>query len=282
MTIPKLSLSAKEIAEGAGLIKQYSAAETYPVHTHDFYEIVFIGGGKGTHCINGKQQILSDGSLVFIRPEDTHSFRALNYFDFEMFSMGFVDEELKRALEYLGISETLLTEPELPVHLSLEGSTKVFLEQQFERMLSEKDTGCRRRIFRFVLQQALYSFTLYGRERAAKEVLPGWLSALDEEMSRRENYIEGLPKMLALCHYSQEYMNRMFKKYFMITPTEYINAKRMVYAAELLMERRYEIVEICDMAGFNNLSYFYSVFKKQYGCTPYQFLKSFSGKAGRG
>lgn len=79
MEIPKLSLLPEEIVRGAGLIKQYSAAETYPVHTHDFYEIVFIGRGKGTHCINGRQQILSDGSMVFIRPEDVHSFRALNY-----------------------------------------------------------------------------------------------------------------------------------------------------------------------------------------------------------
>lgn len=278
MSIPKLSLSAKEIALGAGLIKQYSAAETYPVHTHDFYEIVFVCRGKGTHCINNKQQILSEGSLVFIRPEDTHSFKALNYFDFELFSMGFMEEELKRALNHLEISKALLTKPELPLHLSIEGSGKIFLEQQFERMLSEEETGCRRQIFRVVLQQVLYSLILSGEKKTEKEVLPGWLSVLDEEMSRRKNYIEGLPRMLTLCHYSQEYINRMFKKYFKMTPTEYINAKRMVYAAELLMEQKYEIIDICNMAGFNNLSYFYSVFKKQYGYTPYQFLKRFSEK----
>lgn len=139
MSVPKLSLSAEEIRAGAGLIKQYSVTETYPMHTHDFYEIVFIGRGKGNHCINGEQQIISDGSLVLIRPKDIHSFKALNYFDFEMFSLGFPEEELQKGLDYLGMPKNVLTEPELPVHLSLEGSQKFFLEQQFERMLSEKE-----------------------------------------------------------------------------------------------------------------------------------------------
>lgn len=278
MAIPKLSLSVKEIEAGAGLIKQYSVAETYPVHTHDFYEIVFITGGKGTHCINGEQQILSEGSLVFIRPSDVHSFKALNYFDFEMFSMGFMEEELQNALNYLEVSKEVLTEPGLPVHLKLEGNGKVFFEQQLERMLWEQETELRKQIFRTVLQQALYNLITWDSKECDREVLPAWLSKLDEEMSKRENYIEGLPKMLRLCNYSQEYMTRMFKKYFKMTPTEYINAKRMIYAAELLTEGQNEIVEICDMAGFNNLSYFYTVFKKQYGCTPYRFLKSFSGK----
>ena len=98
MEIPRLSLLLNELADGAGIIKQYSVEETYPIHTHDFYELVFIGRGKGKHCINGQEQILSEGSLVLIRPDDIHSFKALNYFDFEMFSLGFMKAELQQEL----------------------------------------------------------------------------------------------------------------------------------------------------------------------------------------
>lgn len=271
-----MTLSQKEIKDGAGLIKQYSAEETYPLHTHTFYEIVFIARGKGIHCVNDRQQVLADGSLVLIRPWDVHSFRALNYFDFEIFSLGFLENELQSGLEYLEISADFLTSPELPLHLVLNGSDKVFLEQQLERMFSEQDPVLRKQIFKVILQQVFYH--LMFLEKNEKEVLPDWLSRLDEEMSIQKNYVEGLPQMLRICHYSQEYLNRMFRKYFHMTPTEYINAKRMIYAAELLMTGKYEIIEVCEMVGFCNLSYFYAVFKKQYGCTPYRFTKSFSGK----
>ena len=276
MEIPRLSLLADELANGVGIIKQYSAEETYPIHTHDFYELVFISRGKGKHCINSEEQILSEGSLVFIRPDDVHSFKALNYFDFEMFSLGFMYVELQQALSHLELSLEWLQMPILPLHIVLEGNEKVFLTKRLEKMLSVKRPEQRKRIFRALLVQVLDLAASSIETGMIKESLPEWLSALDEEMGRRENYVAGLSKMLELCHYSQEYLNRMFKKYFNMTPTEYINAKRMIYAAELLMEGKYEIVEICDMCGFGNLSYFYAVFKKQYDCTPYRFRKSFS------
>ena len=163
----------------------------------------------------------------------------------------------------------------LPIHLILERNEKVFFTQQLEKMLLEKKTGQRKKTFRALLVQVLYQAAFREEEVRIKKSLPIWLSKWDEEMSKRENYIEGLPKMLELCHYSQEYINRVFKKYFQMTPTEYINAKRMIYAAELLAENKYEIIEICDMCGFGNLSYFYTVFKKQYGCTPYRFCRKF-------
>lgn len=276
MEIPKLSLDHVETEAGVGIIKQYSVAETYPLHTHDFFEIFFISRGKGIHCINGKQQVLSNGSLVFIRPEDVHSFEAFNYFDFEMFSIGFTDRELKLALKYLELSISDILQSELPIHIRLEGNRKIFFEQQLEEMMTWKDCRERRKLFRVVLSQVLYYIMRHNGASTEKEVLPAWLSVLDGEMSKKENYIAGLPRMMELCGYSQEHVNRMFKKYFKMTPTEYINARRMTYAAELLVSRRYEIIDICDMSGFNNLSHFYAVFKKQYQCTPFQFLKSFT------
>ena len=52
MKVPRLSLLPNELKNGAGIIKQYSVEETYPIHTHDFFELVFIVKGKGIHCIN--------------------------------------------------------------------------------------------------------------------------------------------------------------------------------------------------------------------------------------
>lgn len=274
MNTPKLILNDIDKITGIPIFKQYSVAETYPEHTHNFYELFFVNKGKATHCINGKRQLLESGSFVFIRPDDVHNYLALNYFDFELFTIGFSEEELLHTLKYLDIPLSKITSPSLPIHYVLHGNAKVFVEQQLELMLTKNTKQERQKLFRVFLPVALYLLQNLEIETYEQEIFPRWLNELDVEMSKRENYIAGLPRMIELSKYSQEYLNRVFKRYIKATPTEYVNSKRLGYASELLIEQNYTVTDICFMTGFNNLSHFYSVFKKQYGCTPSQFQKN--------
>lgn len=273
MSIPKLSLSETNDITGIPIFKQYSVKETYPLHTHNFYELFFVSKGKATHHINEKTQLLESGSFVFIRPNDIHNFTALNHFDFELFTIGFSEEELLHTLDYLNIPLSKIVSPTLPVHYVLHGNSKAFVQQQLEFMLTKNTKEDRQKLFRVFLPVALYLLENLEISTYEQEIFPHWLENLDNEMSKRENYVLGLPRMLELSNYSQEHLNRVFKRYLKTTPTEYINAKRLGYASQLLVEQKYTTTDICFMAGFHNLSYFYSVFKKQYRCTPSQFLK---------
>lgn len=64
------------------------------------------------------------------------------------------------------------------------------------------------------------------------------------------------------------YLGRVFKsetgQYF----TDYLNQIRIRKSAELLRESNYRVVQICDMVGFSNYSYFYTLFKKATGMSP--------------
>lgn len=55
------------------------------------------------------------------------------------------------------------------------------------------------------------------------------------------------------------------------TPNELIQLMRLKKAAQLLMEKKYRINEICYMVGFNNPSYFSKCFSKQFGMKPGEF-----------
>ena len=270
MNIPRLSLSDGELAAGVSIIKQYSVRQTYPLHDHDFAELFFVSQGQGLHVVNGQHQLLEKGTLVLLRPEDAHSFSAVNYFDFVMYSLGFPVEELQRALCYLDIS---LPQQPLPPHTVLRGSALLAAQQQLERLLAASPAR-RHPLFRAMLPPLLHE--MLSPADASPEsvpVIPPWLAALEEAMRQQENYIAGLPRMLELCPYSQEYLNRMFRLHLKTTPTAYINVRRMVYATELLMAGQHSVTDVCFMAGFGNLSHFYSLFRRLYGCSPKEYRR---------
>ena len=58
------------------------------------------------------------------------------------------------------------------------------------------------------------------------------------------------------------------------TPNELIQLIRMKKAAQLLLENKYRINEICYMVGFNNPSYFSKCFQKQFGVKPLDFINN--------
>ncbi len=138
--------------------------------------------------------------------------------------------------------------------------------------IGTKEKGRNRRQFLMaVLPYFLYQFTS-AAAFADTATLPPWLASLIRQMEEPDNFIAGLPRLITLANLSQEHLNRSFQRFLHMSPTEFINLRRMEYAASLLLEERLQIIDICQECGFSNLSYFYHIFRKQYGCSPRQFI----------
>ena len=74
---------------------------------------------------------------------------------------------------------------------------------------------------------------------------------------------------------SRAYFNRIFLKEFNTTPIKYINRQRIERAKILLSTGEYTNEEISMLCGFNDIKYFYTVFKKHTGTTTKEFCKGF-------
>lgn len=61
-----------------------------------------------------------------------------------------------------------------------------------------------------------------------------------------------------------------------ISPNKFLHNERLRIAAEMIVEGRYNISEICYKVGFQDNSYFYKCFKAKYGMAPSQYAKSHS------
>ncbi|MBE6081655.1 MULTISPECIES: response regulator transcription factor [Tissierellales] len=72
-------------------------------------------------------------------------------------------------------------------------------------------------------------------------------------------------------HTSPNYIARMFKKYYGISFITYLNSLRIKKAQELLRNTDLSIKEIAYKVGYNNLNYFYKIFKRNMEATPKDF-----------
>ncbi|CUH96876.1 hypothetical protein P22_2988 [Propionispora sp. 2/2-37] len=83
--------------------------------------------------------------------------------------------------------------------------------------------------------------------------------------------IKNLSEVVGL---SEGHFCRFFKQIMRQTPIEYINAYRVHIATRMIKETDRKILEVALSVGFDNLSYFYSVFKKHTHCTPLEYRKT--------
>ncbi|MBB6734650.1 AraC family transcriptional regulator [Cohnella zeiphila] len=83
---------------------------------------------------------------------------------------------------------------------------------------------------------------------------------------------------------STAYVGRIFKQYEKMSVGDYINGHRLEKAREMLLGSDFSVKEIADYLGFNNSSYFITLFKKRFGVTPkdYRFHRTIGAEARAG
>lgn len=92
------------------------------------------------------------------------------------------------------------------------------------------------------------------------------------------NYIEesayydvSVGKIADIFNYNENYIGKLFKKQTGKTIKEYLNGKRLKKSEELLKKTTLTITEIAASAGFNNVTYFNRLFKKQFLMSPTEY-----------
>lgn len=274
-TIKRLSYKIHADTD-TGCLYRYvrSENEYFRLHCHDYFEIFLIVRGNITHLINGTSQTLSEGSLVFIRPDDVHNFKCRGSRTFA--NLTFTKETCRELFHYLSDgfpAEKLLSAPLPPLVLLKDKDFKHLLSQlEALNAIQWPDKPKLKLQIRSLLCEIFTRhFADFGQDK--DDLLPIWLEQLCKEMEKRENFMEGIERMTQISGKSREHIARSMKKYLGQSPTEYVNSLRINYAANMLLNSNMPIVDLCFESGFSNVSWFYTLFQHKFHMSPGDFKK---------
>jgi AraC-like DNA-binding protein len=80
-----------------------------------------------------------------------------------------------------------------------------------------------------------------------------------------------LEELAEEAHITPQHLCRVFKENIGIRPYEYIAKRRIQEAKRFLADKKHTIADIAKMVGYNDCSYFGSIFKKYERMTPSEF-----------
>ncbi len=87
----------------------------FPIHKHNFYELIFIQKGSGTHVLNELSFGYKTGDVFLLRPEDAHYFNIGKPTDFIFlrFNEQLFIEKLEggKTAKWMEVIKTLLQNP---------------------------------------------------------------------------------------------------------------------------------------------------------------------------
>jgi len=243
-------------------------------HEHDFTEIFLVTGEIIIHHVNGEKYVLKKGTSILIRPDDSHGFSLPPSVESQgqcIINLAFPKDILKDMIKRLFDGKSFWDSGKMPRQIILSERQAGLLEQQFRELANVPQQ-------RAYLERFLLNFIyICNPEQDVKTAhMPDWLRQAYAAMAKPENLSKGIKRFYGLCGRCHEHCGRELKKHTGQTVTEYVNSLRLEYAAKMLRTTTESIDEIAYKAGFENISYFHVLFRKEYKTTPRKFRISFT------
>lgn len=257
-----------------------NAEEIQAFHMHEFAEIILLVKGQLLHEVNGLHHILPPGSLVFVRPYDLHRLLPVNAERTVFASLTLASSVIRELLDYLcapAILKHFDTAPEAPCfRLPPEEAHALMLQMEnisnAQAVAPESSTVMSR-----VLAAQLFASYLQTADspQLRATLPPAWLTALRTEAEHWDDFKDAPHRLhvIARCHPC--HLCKSFKRYFNETPTGFLNRLRLRRAVRQLAEPDVKVAGVAAELGFESLSHFHRLFKRQYGLTPARYRRSY-------
>lgn len=241
-------------------------------HAHDFYLLLYVTQGHGTHTIDLVPYVLQPGSLFFMVPGQVHHWQLSDdaqgyvvFFEADFYLFRYPGPRL---YEYPFFTSTYSPVLEL-------GANDDAIRPLIERMWAEDTTPAPQQdeVFRSYLHICL--------ELAARHYTAPAIPAPDEPRHAQQLLREfglllnqhfrtqrAVQHYADLLHVSPNHLNALCRRQLGKTASALVQERVLVEARRLLRHTDATIGQVADALGFEDASYFGRYFRKHTGQTP--------------
>lgn len=259
--------------------------EICSLHWHDEIEFSLITEGESKFFIENEEFDLQKYDVAFINGKQIHMRQnsplcKCSYFsiaidskflgatDFDDIFLRFIAPILNRSITV----NTFFSGKDESNHFLIETLEKI------SRVLDRKDYA-----YELLIRAYIYEiiFWIYQNHKYTISDIHKESPAIKEIRKITEYINDNFMKditigdLAKLSNLSNDYLIRVFTKYAHQTPINYVNSIRLHKAAQLLTNRDLSISEIALTVGFNNISYFSKIFKREYHSSPSDYRNNY-------
>lgn len=261
-------------------------------HWHDEFEFLLICTGSINFVIDSYNFTATAGDAVFINSGELHA--------------GYLNSEANSIFKAVVFSPDLICNANLYDPIK-EKYIDQLLKQRYRlpRFFSSKGHDWERTVIKEIediwnaSEAKAFTYEIFIKSKLFSifSILFSRVDINDISTIKQQNdvNIERLKKVMEYIHnnynsritikelsnivnMSEGHFIRLFKSMIRKNPVEYINYYRINKALRELEESSKKIIEISGDTGFDNVSYFVTVFKRYMNCTPGEYRKSFGSK----
>ena len=268
------------------IVERHKSGFTWPIHSHEEYELNFIEGGKGVRRVVGDSiEEIGDFELTLITGdglEHVWEQGRCNASDIReitvQFSPRLLDANLLSRNQFASVRK-MFERARMGLTFSMPAIMRVYclldtLASKQERMDQFLD-----------MLRILYELSMDSGARtlASHSFAPTVTGSESRRISKVKDYIAyhyteevKLDDLAKLAAMAPSAFSRFFKQHTGRAPVDYIIDVRVGAAARMLVDTTTSVSEICYACGFNNLSNFNRTFKSRRGYTPRGFRAVFT------
>lgn len=264
-------------------VRTHTRYVDFPLHSHNYVEMMIVLSGEIRHSINGEDIVLHEGEILFLNKHISHSIKRAGEFDIGVnviMSDNFI-ESVRADLEGTVFSPLLKENGKsdgegMYLHF---GSGEKKIKNLIENLLIElTEEGGEQ----FLMSRSVALLLYYLSAYSADLMIGGNIDAgkdsrriMEIQAYLRNNYRTGsLTDLGEKMYLSSPYLSKLIKQYFGKSFKELQREERINRALELVSTTDMPIGDIIRNVGYENESYFHREFKQKTGKTPLKIRKS--------
>lgn len=256
----------------------------FPLHTHEFSELVVVLSGRGTHFTETEEYTVGAGDAFVIEGNHAHGYRNLSNLLlvnilFDPTRLSIPQGDLR---EIPGFRALLTLEPRFRRSHAFETRLRLDPEQlkRAEALIDALEQECREKRPGYHSLAAAYFMQIIGylarcfTETDAPRTRP--ILRLADAMGFIESNLDRrlrIEELVTLSRMSESSLLRGFKKAIGMSPTQYQLHLKIERACRLLKRPELSIMEVSYRSGFSDSNYFSRQFRKTMHRSPSDYRR---------